>query len=392
MGEEMSQWSIAGALGLTAFFGASLASAQSAQTINPNASIVYIECHSSDGVTGEPGTGVIVSEQGVVLTAAHVAPTDNHTCTGRIRVRSSPTVYNLRILRRHSHYDAITLLIDRTPDETFPAVQPAVLLDTMQGQRISVGGFPYVSEAVQPLWPRGHITNIIPEPRTGLIATDALQATGMSGGPVILEQDGTLIGIVSGARMDVLSAPAAFMVIPYGSIMEDLRIRRDQIMVHADSNAASARIAETAQEDNAAEVDALAASLARQCTRHPIQASPTELRAGTYIAANSERGWLDYTSEELTSFSQESFRVDLRNADFRGARNRLRVICMQGDDACFRDRDPPEASPPPSTLFCEDSSAAFRDLRRIQRLMPPEGSRESQSQAEAPSGQFSGFR
>jgi hypothetical protein len=100
----------------------------------------------------------------------------------------------------------------RSPDEQFSFVQYRRIRDALRGEPIVAHGFPGggVGDVFQTEGTIGQ-TNI---DERGIIRTDALQTSGMSGGPVLLKRDHSLIGIVVGADFDQnTGSPSSFGVL-----------------------------------------------------------------------------------------------------------------------------------------------------------------------------------
>ncbi len=173
--------------------------------------IVYIECKSPNGQTTSKGTGVLVSGDGAVLTAKHVAPV-GYACLGGIGTAATTPTRKLNRDPRQAPVDAMLLRFVQTGGEVFPFVRYRKLEASLRGKPISAYGFPGtgVGDVFQT---DGTIAQTNIDDR-GIFGTSALQSSGMSGGPVVLKEDGNLIGIIVGANFDpTTGAPASYGVL-----------------------------------------------------------------------------------------------------------------------------------------------------------------------------------
>jgi hypothetical protein len=171
---------------------------------------VYIECTPSEELQSSTtdklypslGTGVLVSEQGHVLTARHVVP-DGYKCKG-VPKDGSLSKQELRKDYRsvNSNLDAILLKFSNIPDEPFPSVKYCKLNKMLKGMEIIVQGFPSNSNDVkQPSLRKGEISTTEID-GNGMFQTSAPTIRGMSGGPVVLANSSNLVGIIAGAPLD----------------------------------------------------------------------------------------------------------------------------------------------------------------------------------------------
>jgi hypothetical protein len=185
--------------------------------------VVYIECTSEKDGSKTQGTGVLVSENGQVLTAKHVVP-PGFKCLGGIgTAATTPTRRLIRDIRQVAA-DAILLKFVRDPGEEFNFVRYRRITDNLKGHSITAHGFPKASQTGQVFQTEGVIATTIPDDR-GMIGTSALQSSGMSGGPVFLKQDGSLIGIIAGADFDTATgSPASFGVLAAQEIANSLEL------------------------------------------------------------------------------------------------------------------------------------------------------------------------
>lgn len=177
--------------------------------------IVHIEC-SEPGGTPRKGTGVVISQNGMVLTAKHVvlgtSPTrrDDTTCSGSLghalagksgmSFQTVSTAYDAALLKYPGLVDA--------PHVQFCQVEPR-----HKRAEVIASGFPLLSATGQPSERKGILATIEPDGK-GLLESDAATTSGMSGGRVTFTENGTLVGIVSGVSPDPATGyPNAYAVL-----------------------------------------------------------------------------------------------------------------------------------------------------------------------------------
>lgn len=158
--------------------------------------VVHLHCTSAQGLPDSYGTGVVVSEQGHVVTADHVAPA-GYTCEGAIS-NGSIAHRGLTRVPYRTGVDALLLRFTASPDETFKYLQVCELKPDFQGRDILATGY---VDSPQPSIRSGVISTTDPD-EYGVIQTDVMTARGMSGGAVTLKGTSDLVGIVSGAKFD----------------------------------------------------------------------------------------------------------------------------------------------------------------------------------------------
>ncbi|TCP41876.1 S1 family peptidase [Rhodovulum marinum] len=180
--------------------------------------VIYIECTDRDGKL-RVGSGVLVSEKGHVLTAEHVAPPGSN-CVGAQGVADSRNAEPLiRAPERvPGSFDVALLQFARTATRPFLKFCP--LDDGMIRKRIFAAGFPNGTESFNPSF-RSGIMSTTRMTSDGIIETDSLLTQGMSGGPILADDEKTLIGIVSGAKFDDLGEPAYYGITPIARITSD---------------------------------------------------------------------------------------------------------------------------------------------------------------------------
>lgn len=187
-------------------------------------SFVYIECKSPFGDKIVRGSGVIVGEAGEVLTAKHVAP-KGFSCRGARGPSSAMKLRNLSLRKYSEKYDAVTLQFERGPGELFEPHRYARLDSALKGAPISAYGMTFDNPINEFSVRKGVVSTIRPN-KFGNIQTDALSAPGMSGGPVLIEESGALLGIVAGATFDPSTgAPTSYEVLVAEVIGSELDLK-----------------------------------------------------------------------------------------------------------------------------------------------------------------------
>lgn len=209
---------------------------------NKNKSVVYIVCTFPNGSSSQ-GSGVIVSEAGVVLTARHLIP-DEHlkdnrvTCKAEIGTGARTPSRNMTRGPWHTYYDAMILTIVPAPvGEKFEAVRYVRLTEDMEDPPapITAYGFPDQRVLEGQATPTGQvegragtIAGIVPRDN-GSIPTVSLTPRGMSGGPVILDRTGALVGIVNGTSFDPQNgSPTDFGVLA-AQVVNDHFVKLDDV-------------------------------------------------------------------------------------------------------------------------------------------------------------------
>lgn len=188
------------------------------------ASFVYIECYDSSNARVSRGSGVLVSSDGRVLTAKHVIKGDS-TCRASLGTGATTPSRLLTPGRASSAYDAMIVKLVPNPGEVFQAVRYARIA-TLQRKSITAYGVP-IDDTGQVSVRTGIISTTVTD-GSGHIQTDALTARGMSGGPVVLEETGALVGIVVGADLDVTNGlPTNYAVLAAQEVAVELELDRD---------------------------------------------------------------------------------------------------------------------------------------------------------------------
>lgn len=188
-------------------------------------SLVYIKCEH-DGLV-EYGTGVIIDDEGRVLTAKHVvmANEDEADCKATVGRQDVDPDRDLK-LQELDQNDAALLKLVKQDGETFTPVSYRDIVDSMKDKEIFAVGF-------SPLFPgpyekrAGKIDSV--EPQNGRFNTSAGTTHGMSGGPVFL--DGAVIGIVSGAGFDDEGQVVSYKVLAIEEISTEIKNRMRKFSV-----------------------------------------------------------------------------------------------------------------------------------------------------------------
>jgi len=197
-----------------------LPTAAIAQGFN-QASFVYIECYDSSNARVSRGSGVLVSSDGRVLTAKHVIKS-NSTCRASLGTGATAPSRSLVRGRASSAYDAMIVRLVPDPGEVFSTIR-YTRIATLQGKSITAYGVP-VDGTGQISVRRGVISTTVPDD-AGHLETDTLTARGMSGGPVVLDETGALVGIVVGANLDVTNGlPTNYAVLAAQEVAVELEL------------------------------------------------------------------------------------------------------------------------------------------------------------------------
>jgi len=157
--------------------------------------VVVVRAETPDGVVGEVGSGVVVSSDGRIMTAAHVI---QDAGTIKVQFLGGKTVA-ARVLASEQAADLALLQLDPVP----PDLHAATLAnsDTVRvGEQVVVVGAPYgMGHAlsvgwISARWAPGTVYRAIP--LAEFFQTDASINTGNSGGP-LFNLGGEVVGIVS---------------------------------------------------------------------------------------------------------------------------------------------------------------------------------------------------
>jgi hypothetical protein len=202
-------------LGLCLLLAPSFAQAQ-APSIDQT--IVFIRCTTAAGDTD--GTGVLVSADGHVLTAAHVAP-EGADCRGSIGTADPGALRRMVIDAARSTVDARLLRFSAPADFQFVGV--CKLERGMVRKPIIAAGFPGNTRTGAISFRQGVLSTTIADDR-GVIESDAQTIGGMSGGPVFSKNLAGIVGIVVGAEYNNVGEPS-FGILSAGQIARDFDLQ-----------------------------------------------------------------------------------------------------------------------------------------------------------------------
>ena len=206
-------------LGLTAFVllrVISIAPAAERQLAN---TIVYIQCsyEEQDGkkVT-VTGSGVVVSDDGLVLTAGHVVRPEKATspvsCRGSVAIADSGST-KLMIVQPIPTLNVDVALLRFPSASGLEFVPHCSLENWMVYREILVAGFPNATDTGVPSFRTG-VLSTVTNNSAGVLETDGPTVTGMSGGPVFSQSLGLLVGIVIGAKFDAMGMVKYYGILP----------------------------------------------------------------------------------------------------------------------------------------------------------------------------------
>ncbi|WP_165905325.1 S1 family peptidase [Rhodovulum euryhalinum] len=177
--------------------------------------VVYIECTDPEG-RKRVGSGVLVSAEGHVLTAAHVAPRRS-VCKGYPGVADSNNARVMVLQPESVPGDYDVMLLKFSQDDDYPFLRFCPLQERMIRKRIYAAGFPNGTRSYKPSFRAGILSTTETTP-DGIIETDSLLAQGMSGGPVLADDEKSLIGIVSGVETNRIGEPDYYGITPIAAI------------------------------------------------------------------------------------------------------------------------------------------------------------------------------
>jgi len=168
--------------------------------------VVQVQCGDASG------SGVIVSTDGHVLTAAHVVK--DRDCIGRIGASTAKPTALLDPKFDATFDAAIIRLAGDHRFDAFATVCP--LAPEMKERRIVTAGFNSKIEG-PPARKDGVISTVTLQDHSTQISAPIV--LGESGGPVFLEGSTSIVGIVQGADFDVNGAPTGRMT-PAGQVLD----------------------------------------------------------------------------------------------------------------------------------------------------------------------------
>lgn len=193
-----------------------------------DALVVYIECTAPDDVKTQ-GSGVLVSEQGHVLTARHVVPKG-----AKCRASIGNSTREMRGIRPSfesrkidGDFDALLMEFGADANETFPYAPICALSNDLKEKEIIAKGF-HSDSFGPPSSTNGILSNIKPN-FNGIIETSAMTVNGKSGGPVFLKDTDTILGIVAGAKFTNTGVVSYYGMLTADGVLDDLDLleRRD---------------------------------------------------------------------------------------------------------------------------------------------------------------------
>jgi hypothetical protein len=212
-----------------------LCSPAHAQSFRPT-SFVYIECFDASNKRVSRGSGVVVGRDGRVLTARHVIPPST-TCRAAIGTGATTTTRHLVRGRASSTYDAMIVRLVPDPGEEFHSTGYTPVTG-LQGRTIAAHGV-RADGTGEVSVPRGVLSTMVPDER-GYIESDVLTTRGMSGGPVVLQETGALVGIVVGADFDVTNGlPSNFAVLAAQVVAVELELEEWRVAPPTDVRSSS---------------------------------------------------------------------------------------------------------------------------------------------------------
>lgn len=217
-----------------------LAGGQSAfAAIEDYASLIRIECENpAPGGYPVYGSGIVISADGLILTAASVAP-EGANCKGsRGPSLQFGTWRPLTRISVSTRYDAAVLRMEPRAYEAFHPVGFVTLGGSAQSWRVAAYGFPNGGGELSVR--EGVIATTVPDAR-GMIETTALTAPGMGGGPVLVSEEGAtrggLVGLIGAPRFDPgTGSVVSYDVLAAQEIAAELGIAAHQPRTNADAN------------------------------------------------------------------------------------------------------------------------------------------------------------
>lgn len=174
--------------------------------------IVYVEC-SGPGGNSAAGTGVLVGQSGLVVTALHVAnPTKFSSCRGTIGY-ANPDQGDPLVFRAQANGGKDAALLQFTRPDKYDYLEFCKLEDWMVRREIFVGGFPGAEASRVASYRKGVLSTTFRK-QGGMIETDGQTVEGMSGGPVYASDLKGFIGIIAGAQGAMAGGNDFYGIIP----------------------------------------------------------------------------------------------------------------------------------------------------------------------------------
>jgi len=189
--------------------------------------IVYIECYDAANNRISAGSGVVVSEDGHVLTARHVFFPKGHdvqTPICRASIGTADPNPQIRLIVPAGPDNGIDAWVGRLGKKVDVApMRFCEFGDDAARMQIFVSGFPGGTKTGRPSFRSGIVSTTYVDPK-GIVETDGLTAQGMSGGPVVTADANRLVAIVAGAEFDNLGVThwGVLPVSEFANIFDDL--------------------------------------------------------------------------------------------------------------------------------------------------------------------------
>lgn len=223
MGTDVGQLSyvllLAAALGL-----ASPAAPASAAQRSASDAVVYIECHdpADPNSSTTHGTGIVVKDDGTVLTASHVAPV-GWVCAGSVGTAEPD---NLKKLIRSPSVAAVDAALLRFAAQAkYQYIGYCELEDWMIRRPIIVAGFPGRTETGAVSYRQGVLATTLTDSK-GVFETDGQAVAGMGGGPVLSTNLAGFVGMVLGSHFDLNGEASYRAVLSAEQIALDLDLEK----------------------------------------------------------------------------------------------------------------------------------------------------------------------
>jgi len=186
--------------------------------------VVYIECLDKDNKVVSKGSGVVVSENGHVLSARHVffpKDIDVASCRGILGGADSNNASRLVVRNQDDPgFDAAIARFSKSGN--YKPMQFCDFDDSAIRTRILVSGFPGGTNTGKPSFRAGIISTTHLD-QNWMVETDGMSAAGMSGGPVVNEDGTHLIGLVAGADYNAKAEPTFYGVTPVSEFANSFR-------------------------------------------------------------------------------------------------------------------------------------------------------------------------
>ncbi|MCL0031753.1 serine protease [Dehalococcoidia bacterium] len=194
-------------------------------------SIVFIETYDSIGRCCETGSGFVISEDGLILTANHVVEKDSGLLFKNIKVKLvkdgviSTTFFTAKVIKRNSSRDIALIKIINAIDLT-----PMVVANAdhrISGIDVFALGFPLGWEGDVSV-SKGIVSRNIKDGKVNLVEHDAKILPGSSGGPLV-NSNGEVLGINVGVIPDYQTVSGLNYAVPSEtiiSLMKDVTVQK----------------------------------------------------------------------------------------------------------------------------------------------------------------------